>query len=54
MNWADTTFDPVTGTDRRATRREGLLIDLALCVCVLAGYAAGQVINIVRRVLRIP
>ena len=42
VNWLDTTWDAHTGTDRRATRRIGLLHDLFLCVCVLIGYAAGQ------------
>lgn len=54
MNWLDTTFDPVTGTDRRATRRIGLLPDLLMCCCVLAGYAAGQAVNLVRGLLRTP
>ena len=54
MNWLDTTFDPYTGTDRRATRRIGLAHDLLLCVCVLIGYAAGQASNLVRRLLRTP
>lgn len=54
MSWHDTTFDSHTGTDRRATRRIGLEHDLLLCVCVLIGYAAGQAINLVRRLLRTP
>ena len=54
MNWHDTTFDAHTGADRRATRRIGLAHDMLLCVCVLAGYAAGQAINLVRRLLRTP
>ena len=54
MNWHDTTFDPHTGTDRRATRRIGIAHDMFLYVCVLIGYAAGQAINLVRRLLRTP
>lgn len=54
MNWLDTTFDTHTGADRRATSRIGLLHDLLLCVCVLAGYAAGQVANLARYLLRTP
>jgi hypothetical protein len=52
MRWLDTNFDPVAGGDRQPTRRIGLLPDLLLCVCVLAGYVLGQAWHCVRYLMR--